>query len=115
MVGCSDPAMVSTDGSLVAGVSQWGITIQSRATTPLYFAAFDRQTLGNTDWYPCVSATCPSLAAGGVTTIPFGQGGVNAHTKEIALYWWGLVPAPVSQWPHTGFQPDSVRSMIIVR
>jgi hypothetical protein len=116
VIGCSDPLTVSTDGSMAADVNPWGLSLHGRSTGSLYFMAIDRDAQANTDWYPCVSLTCPSVAGGDVAAIPFGQvAGFNSRTREILVYWWGLVPAPVSQWPYTGLQPDSIRSMIVVR
>lgn len=113
---CADPVSVSTDGGMSAQIDPWGISLRSQEFAPVYYLVMDRESMASTTWMACMSLTCPSVAPGGSKRVTFAEvSGFTAHTKEMMVFWWRLVPAPLSPWPHTGLQPDSMRALVITR
>jgi hypothetical protein len=105
---CGDPTGAEA-APLAVTVTPTEIRVENRGSRPVYLFALDRERLSLTLWAPCVDVPgCPPpLAPGAVDTTRFDATNGMRPGREAAVAWWYARRSP------RGFEPDSVRELIV--
>jgi hypothetical protein len=69
--------------------------LENRSDEPVYYFVYERQGAALINWEPCVSQSCPSLAARAKATLTYSTiGGYAPGKTEAIVWWWRAEPGP---------------------
>jgi hypothetical protein len=108
IVACADPTAIIRGRIAVRAVSP-DLQITNQSGVPVYSFIVERAAAAHTDWAPCNQPTlCAGIAAGATANVPYSQiVGYTSGAREAIVYWWHLRASSV------GFQPDTIRAVVI--
>ena len=109
LLACGSP-IGPIPGDLVVRATPPVLELANHSSAAIYTFTIDRNVAAYTEWGPCTNpSTCAFITAGGTRSLAYTQiDGYSSASREAIVYWWHLVPDGID-----GFQPDSVRAVVI--
>ena len=88
-----------------------GLAVSNYTERAVYLRAIESGRTPLDDWTPCVSAQCPSQAAGEKRVLPWSSViGYGPDKKEFVVYWWHA-----DTLPDRTLRPGPVNRVIVTR
>lgn len=88
MSACGDSTGPGAQGGVVAVARADRVDITNGTGRRVFVFVIGQDAVAYTDWFPCVSPGCPSIAPGETRSEPYSPLLVSESEKYVNVYWW---------------------------